>query len=195
LIAEKGARHAVSMINNQHKGVAQMNRMTAKGVVRSVLGAAPSMMILTIAGVAHADGALPKQGSISIHSGYYAVGESVNVAEKQAQGHGTNRGISFNDNGSGPLHRGPTDCFYTFSAVKEPTRAKGYCTFGDADGDRIFTEFSGAFNSEGYVQGSHTVDGGTGKYAGIQGTMSFKCKYAGGNGEIEWTQRLDYRLP
>jgi hypothetical protein len=172
-----------------------MNRMNAKTAARSVVSTALYLMVYAVAGIAHADNSLPKQGSISIHSGYYVVGESVNVAEKQAQGHGTNRSISFNDNGSGPLHRGPTDCFYTFSSVKDPVRAKGYCTFGDPDGDRIFTEFFGAFNAEGYVQGMHDVDGGTGKYAGIQGTMTFKCKYAGGNGELECTQRLDYRLP
>jgi hypothetical protein len=138
---------------------------------------------------------LPKSGSISVHSGYWAVGESVLVAEKHTQGHGSNRGITFNDKGSGPLHLGPTDCFYTFYTAVDRTRAKGYCTFGDTDGDRIFTDFKGAFNSEGYIQGTHEVDGGTGKYAGIQGTVAFKCKYAGSNGELECTQKLDYRLP
>jgi len=39
------------------------------------------------------------------------------------------------------------------------------------------------------------VDGGTGKYSGIQGTMMFKCKYSGANGELQCIQRLDYRLP
>jgi hypothetical protein len=83
---------------------------------------------------------LPKSGSVSVHSGYWAVGESVNVAEKTVQGHGNNRGITFNDKGSGPLHLGPTDCFYTFSTIADQTKVKGYCTFGDTDGDRIFTE-------------------------------------------------------
>lgn len=138
---------------------------------------------------------LPKSGSISVHSGYYVVGESVNVAEKVAQGHGTNRGITFNDKGSGPLHLGPTDCFYTFSTIADHTKVQGYCTFGDPDGDRIFTDFKGAFQPSGYVEGTHEVDGGTGKYAGIQGTMMFKCKYSGPNGEFQCIQRLDYRFP
>jgi hypothetical protein len=138
---------------------------------------------------------LPKSGSISVHSGYWAVGEAVTVAEKTVQGHGNNRGITFNDQGSGPLHLGPTDCFYTFSTIADHTKVKGYCTFGDADGDRIFTDFKGASQPSGYVEGTHEVDGGTGKYAGIQGTMMFKCKYSGSNGELECIQRLDYRLP
>jgi hypothetical protein len=138
---------------------------------------------------------LPKSGSISAHSGYWVVGESVSMAEKVAQGHGSNRGITFNDKGSGPLHLGPTDCFYTFSTIGDHTKAQGYCTFGDPDGDRIFTDFKGTFQPSGYVEGTHEVDGGTGKYAGIQGTMMFKCKYSGSNGEFQCIQRLDYRLP
>jgi hypothetical protein len=139
--------------------------------------------------------ALPKSGTVSVHSGYWAVGEAVNVAEKYVQGHGNNRGITFNDKGSGPLHLGPTDCFYTFYTAVERTKVKGYCTFGDTDGDRIFTDFSGAFDADGYVQGMHDVDAGTGKYAGIQGTMIFKCKYSGAHGELECTQRMTYKLP
>ncbi|HTS51913.1 MAG TPA: hypothetical protein VMH26_01455 [Burkholderiales bacterium] len=173
-----------------------MKRVTAINVTHSA--AAASFVLFAAAGAmghAIAAEALPKSGSISVHSGYWAVGEAVTVAEKHVQGHGNNRGITFNDKGSGPLHLGPTDCFYTFYTAVDRTKVKGYCTFGDADGDRIFTDFSGAFQSDGYVQGMHDVDGGTGKYSGIQGSMTFKCKYSGGNGELECTQRLDYRLP
>src|SRR4051812_31868688 len=85
---------------------------------------------------------LPRSGSISVHSGYWAIGEMVTSAEKHMQGHGNNRGTTFNDKGSGPLHLGPTDCFYTLDIAGERTKVKGYCTFGDADGDRIFTDFS-----------------------------------------------------
>jgi hypothetical protein len=84
------------------------------------------------------------------------VGEAVNVAEKTVQGHGNNRGITFNDKGSGPLHLGPTDCFYTFSTIADHTKVKGYCTFGDTDGDRIFTDFKGAFQPSGYVEARTT---------------------------------------
>lgn len=138
---------------------------------------------------------LPKSGSISVHSGYMVAAETFKVGVNATQGHGTNRGITFNDNGSGPLHLGPTDCFATISTIGDSTRVKGYCTFGDPDGDRIYTDFKGAFQSSGYVEGVHDVDGGTGKYAGIQGTMLFKCRYAGTNSELECTQRLDYKLP
>ena len=86
---------------------------------------ASSLAVAVISGPVVAQ-QLPKSGSISVHSGYWAVGESVNVAEKTVQGHGNNRGITFNDKGSGPLHLGPTDCFYTFATIADHTKVKGY---------------------------------------------------------------------
>jgi hypothetical protein len=37
-------------------------------------------------------------------------------------GHGSNRGITFNDKRSGPMHLGPTDCFYTFYTAGDRTK-------------------------------------------------------------------------
>ena len=67
---------------------------------------------------------LPKSGSISVHSGYWVVGEATTVADKHIQGHGSNRGVTFNDKGVGPLHLGPTDCFYTFSLSMTAPRTR-----------------------------------------------------------------------
>lgn len=163
--------------------------------MRHVCAVAVASLFAFAVGTSFAADALPKSGSISVHSGYMVVSESFKVGDNASQGHGTNRGVTFNDKGSGPLHLGPTDCFATFSTIAENTRVKGYCTFGDQDGDRIYTDFKGAFQKSGYVDGTHDVDGGTGKYAGITGTMMFRCKYVGTNNELECIQRLDYKLP
>ena len=138
---------------------------------------------------------LPKSGSINLHSGYWDVEAATTVADKHVQGHGSGRGVTFNDKGAGPLHLGPTDCFYAFFAINDSSKNKGYCTFGDADGDRIFIDFNGTGTPDGYFQGMHEIVGGTGKYAGIQGSVQWKCKYAGTNGEEQCTQRFDYKLP
>jgi hypothetical protein len=137
---------------------------------------------------------LPKSGTISIHTGWRVTGEAIEVADKRMQGHGSVAGISFNDNGSGPLHAGPAICFYTFFATDGGVKNKGFCTFGDADGDRIFTDWQGANASEG-TAGVNTIVGGTGKYAGIQGSGTWKSKDVGSNGQHLTTQRFDYRLP
>jgi hypothetical protein len=138
---------------------------------------------------------LAKSGSISFHTGWKFAGEVVNVADKHVQGHGSVTGITFNDKGAGPLHLGPANCFDTFFVIEGRGRNKGFCAFGDTDGDRIFTEFTGALVPEGGGSGTNEIAGGTGKYAGIQGSGPWKCKPSGNNGEIQCTQRLDYRLP
>ena len=110
------------------------------------------------------------------------------------QGHGSVVGTSFNDKGSGPLHAGPATCFYTFFATESGTKNKGYCAFGDPDGDRIFTDWHGT-QSGADSEGVNQIAGGTGKYAGIQGSGPWKCKDTGPNGQLFCTQRFDYRLP
>lgn len=142
--------------------------------------------------------ALPKTGVISVHSGYTAIAEQFTLAEKpqkHVQGHGTDRGVTFNDKGSGPLHLGPTGCVYTYYAIGDSSKNQGYCGFGDPDGDRIFTTFTGKGTPEGDFGGMHDIQGGTGKYAGITGTVAWKCRFAGANGEFQCTQRFDYKLP
>ena len=137
---------------------------------------------------------LPKSGVINIHTGWKISGEVIEVAEKCVQGHGTAIGTSFNDSGSGPLHTGPTTCFYTFFAADGGARNKGFCAFGDADGDRIFVDWQGANASEG-TEGANTIVGGTGKYSGIQGKGSWKSRDTGPNGQHLTTQHFEYRLP
>ena len=139
---------------------------------------------------------LPKSGSIGWHTGWKLVAEALTVADKHVQGHGTVVGTTFNDKGSGPLHLGPADCFFTFFVIDGKGENLGYCAFGDADGDRIFTQFTGKLGlPNGYDEGINVISGGTGKYAGITGSGPWKCKPSGANGEAQCAQRLDYRLP
>ena len=138
---------------------------------------------------------LPKSGSINWHTGWKLVAEALPVADKTMQGHGNVVGVTFNDKGTGPLHLGPAECFFTFFVIDGKGTNLGYCAFGDADGDRIFTQFSGKLGlPNGYDEGTNVIAGGTGKYDGIQGSGPWKCKSAGSNGEAQCTQRLDYRL-
>ena len=139
---------------------------------------------------------LPKSGSISVHSAFRTAFERLPVADKHGISHGDNRGVTFNDKGSGPLHLGPADCTFASFITNDTGRNKGFCAFGDPDGDRIFTEWVGTFNlTDGNVQGTNDVISGTGKYAGITGSGPWKCRFAGTNGEVQCTQRIDYKLP
>lgn len=138
---------------------------------------------------------LPRSGTINFHTGFQIKAEAVTVADKHMQGHGTAIGVTFNDKGSGPLHGGPATCFLTFFAIDGRGKNKGYCSFGDADGDRIFTDWNGNATPDGNDNGINEIAGGTGKYAGIQGRGPWKCKPAGANGESHCNQRFDYQLP
>ncbi|HWQ37704.1 MAG TPA: hypothetical protein VNM24_03705 [Burkholderiales bacterium] len=148
------------------------------------------------AGVCPALGAqqLPKSGRISFHTGFKAEGHPSTVADKHVQGHGTAIGVTFNDGGAGSLHGGPATCFFTFFVIDGHGKSKGFCAFGDADGDRIFTDWHGR-EFPGGGEGINEIAGGTGKYAGIQGRGPWNCKFIGANGELHCSQHFDYRLP
>ena len=134
---------------------------------------------------------LPKSGSISWHTGWRSVGEAFEVAKGRVEGHGSVIGTSFNDKGSGPLHRGPAECVYTFLTIDGVGPSKGYCAFGDADGDRIFTDWTGEGSS-----GTNVIVGGTGKYSGITGSGPWTGSApTGTHGGWVTMQRLDYKLP
>ena len=85
---------------------------------------------------------LAKSGSINFRTGLKDAPDANEVADKRYQGQGRDVGVTFNDNGSGPLHLGPANCSFTFRDDGSGP-VKGYCAFGDADGDRIFTDFTG----------------------------------------------------
>ena len=139
---------------------------------------------------------LPKSGSISLHAAFRAAFEILPVADKHAEAHGDARGVTFNDKGSGPLHLGPLDCTYASFIVNDTGRMKGYCAYGDADGDRFFTDYIGTFSlTNGQSQGTSDIVSGTGKYAGITGNVPWKCQAAGTLGEYQCTYRIDYKLP
>ena len=139
---------------------------------------------------------LAKSGSINWHTGFQVSGDAITVAEGQMQGHGSAIGATFNDRGAGPLHLGSGECFYTFHIIDGSGTNSGYCAFGDADGDRIFTTFTGEVGlPSGYDEGTNVISGGTGKYAGITGSGPWKCKNVGAGGGIQCAQRLDYKLP
>ena len=153
------------------------------------------LSLATLCAVAVAD-PLPKSGSINVHSAFRTSFERLPVADKLGPAHGDARGVTFNDKGSGPLHLGPLDCTFASFITNDTGRNKGYCAFGDADGDRIFTEWIGTFSlTDGHSQGMNDVVGGTGKYAGITGSGPWKCQAAGANGETQCTQKIDYKLP
>lgn len=138
---------------------------------------------------------LPKEGTIKLHSTFKSEGQVVDVGEKHAMGSGNVWGVTYNDAGSGPLHAGVWFCTYAFQNVSSPPQNGGACAFGDAGGaDKIFIVWSGTI-IENVDQGTGTIIGGIGKYAGIQGKMAYHCAPIDpAHGLEACTQQFDYQL-
>lgn len=150
---------------------------------------AGGVVLLALCGAAPAQ-ELARSGSIFIHTGWQISPQVFEAPEKHSVGHGSVVGINFNDKGSGPLHGGPAICVFTFLGSESGAKNKGFCAFGDADGDRIFTDWDGAGND-----GINRIAGGTGKYRGITGSGPWKCWETTAPTALRCTQQFDYKLP
>lgn len=164
--------------------------MTTNRTLPTVALAAGMLCAVAVAGAQQ----LPRSGTIGFHTGWKYAADGMSPADKHFIGRGNATGVTFNDKGSGPLHLGPANCFEGFFAIEGKGKGRGFCAFGDTDGDRLFTEFTGTFGPDGAI-GTNEITGGTGKYAGISGSGAWKCKMSGVNGELQCAQRLDYKLP
>jgi hypothetical protein len=138
---------------------------------------------------------LPKSGTFTTQSGWKAIGETTQVAEGRTYGSGSFWGVVFNDKGSGPLHWGAAVCPYTLAVINGAMSTQGSCSYSDADGDKIFTEWTGSMPPNAPFDGLHKVTGGTGKFSSIQGKASFRCKTLNANGQYACTHQFEYQLP
>jgi hypothetical protein len=137
---------------------------------------------------------LPQSGSFKLHSGWKTVGDVVQVAENHIFGAGTFWGITYNDAGSGLLHVGTAVCPYTLETINGTGTGQGSCAWGDANGDKIFTSYSGKVSPSGSFEGMNKITGGTGKFNGIQGQAPFQCRALNDKGQYTCTQEFSYSL-
>jgi len=77
---------------------------------------------------------------------------------------GEETGITRNVKGEGPFHDMSVRCLYHWSVVGETNHLNGSCVHTDKDGDNVFATFDDK---------TATLIGGTGKYKGITGTVSY----------------------
>ena len=137
---------------------------------------------------------VPSSGTFKLHSGWKTLGETIQVAEDHVSGSGNFWGVTYNDGGAGPLHNGAAVCTYTLDTIKGAGTAQGTCAWGDVDGDKIFTSYSGSISPSGSLEGMNKITGGTGKFNGIQGQAPFQCKFLNDKGQVACTQQFEYRL-
>jgi len=133
---------------------------------------------LVIPAIAQEKAYLPMSGSFRLHTGWKLVGDTTKITNKLTYGSGSIWGVAYNDAGSGPLHMGAVVCTDAYEVIEGVSASQGKCAWSDADGDRLFTDWSGkgASTSTSDFVGMNTITGGTGKFNGIQGKAPFQCK-------------------
>ena len=119
-------------------------------------------------------------------------------------------GIMFVEDGQGALHAGSLVCPATVEAdLKTMTKSgKGHCIITNAEGERVFAEFSCTGDLEG-CRGPFTITSGTGKFTGITGegemisklqarqtliVEGFESARQHGEGIASWP-RITYSIP
>jgi hypothetical protein len=140
---------------------------------------------------------LPQSGTIKIHSSFKSNSQAVEVGKKHFMGSFIGWAVTYNDAGSGPLHLGAAMCTSSFDDINGSADYDGgRCAWGDAGGaDKFFIVWSGKGTDNVGAQGTGTITGGTGKYAGIQGKMAWQCKdVEPSQWLVACTQQFDYQL-
>jgi len=122
---------------------------------------------------------LPKSGTFTIHSGFKAVGETVQPAEGRVYGAGFFWGVAFNDKGAGPLYNRPAVCSDTLEMVGSALTAKGQCTWSDPDGDKIFNDYTGSIAPSSLFEGMNQLTGGRASTLGFKARPRCTAKCSG----------------
>ena len=125
-------------------------------------------------------------GTCNGEFGWRGKGTSYNLAEGSFIFTGEFSGTFFNTDTSDPTHKMTTQCPGLWHVKKGGAgTSNGACIARDADGDKIFFEWSGTGKFP-VTAGPFELVGGTGKFAGISGGGKFKgvsvASDDGGNG-------------
>jgi hypothetical protein len=108
-------------------------------------------------------------------------------------------GVGIDDSGKGFLHLTATYVMGTLHAVKGVYEETGFMVFTPTDGDKIYATFKGSGTLGKTAMGTWTYVGGTGKYAGIEGSGEFTRHALQNATEGVWTStslwKGNYKLP
>jgi hypothetical protein len=138
-----------------------------EGVTTMKLMLSLMVIMLTFGAPSALSAEFPKTGEAEYET-YYVDNEVAKI--DSGVGTGTiidETGITRNVKGEGPFHDMSVRCLYHWSVAGEINRINGSCVHTDKDGDNIFASFDDK---------TTTLIGGTGKYKGITGTVSYTMR-------------------
>ena len=152
----------------------RLTRMLRGRFHMTALASALSLVLFAAFGGSALAGELPKQGTHSITWTFSGPYTAIEIGEDQWAWSSTFTIVVWNDAGEGLYHGMSANCVGMGSEEPgAPFTDSGYCSYVDADGDKMFEYWTET--EEG--KGTDTLLGGTGKYAGIQGGGTYEYSY------------------
>ncbi len=152
----------------------RLTRMLRSRFHMTALASGLSLALFAAFGASALAGELPKQGTFSVTWTFSGPYTAIEIGEDQWAWSSTYTLIIWNDAGEGFFHDMSGICVNMGSEEPEaPFPDSGYCNYEDADGDKLFEYYYQT--EEG--KGTAIQLGGTGKYAGVQGSDTYEYVY------------------
>jgi len=131
-----------------------------------------AVLLIAVAAPASGQSSLPKEGSGSMTIYVTSTWKTLALGPGQERTQGTYEapGVVTNDAGQGFLHNVAMRCLGSWYAEKGQFEEHGSCLYVDREGDQVFTRYRVEGGPGVPTRGKANYVGGTGKYAGIQGT-------------------------
>jgi hypothetical protein len=164
-------------------------------IVRAALHLLGSLTVLTIS----CEAQTTKKFTATLDSGWKLIGDELQVETTpppRSLFASTGYGVSFNKEGRGFLHQAFWVCASSYEIVDRVGSEIGRCTVTDKDGDQLWTEItSKGPQASADIVGNHALKGGSGKYKGIDGTISLACTILPQFHQLACTHTASYSLP
>jgi hypothetical protein len=157
--------------------------------MRILIASAAFLALFQVSTHAVADPSFPRTGSAKIAA--YTVCHSLDIVDMGAVGSQSSAdcvGIVKNKEAAAVFDNLAIHCLEVSRARAEGYKFDGTCVETDGDGDKIFMTY------EGPESGAISLIGGSGKYAGIEGSGNWTVTDAPGNTPSQFLFTLDYSV-
>lgn len=166
--------------------------------MRTAIVAAAMWLLLGSAVAGDTPAAIPKQGNLSGSQEVSGPWTSMHLGTERMHLTWDVTGVRTSDSGD-ILQNAKVRCLGAFLAVNDVfDNELDSCIYTRPDGDQAFAVVKGTGKVGGEARGTITLVGGTGKLAGITGSMEFTRTSAivdGPNMKVTSRQKGTYRLP
>mgnify|MGYP001827940517 CR=1 FL=1 len=133
-------------------------------------------LVIAIMWIGYAHSQSPKELTFSGTHYYGHTPKVYKLSEDQIIIQFETLGVRVNDNGEGPFHESSVHISGILYKGKDGSRLRAFETWTDKDGDKLIWELvdkKPEGSPPGTTPGTANVFSGTGKYAGMKGTMDF----------------------